>query len=282
MDINKSFNVPKRLHTPEYLVEQANSFANTLAAGRWNSHSIQEVGRISKIIEIIGDEFEMDEHYGSEVINTVTLSFAGMKEFVHTENEYLEVPAYVLTSTTGQEITKDEIPENVLKEIIEEAHIEEHPLHKLLNKDDPQMSDLYLDTFDDFTIERIQQALYTIDHKGEFEDYVLRYFYTIDGENVYEVFYTHSKSEITSIPTMLADGSEGEEKPISLDLLDEDTLEAEVLNIDVSHEKLLDSRDIRELNEFSELPKQEHIRRVLGMISLISSGQVEPRKRPQA
>jgi len=282
MNINKSFNVPKRLHTPEYLLAEAGSFANALAAGRWNNHSIQEVSQTSKIIEVIGDEFDTREIYGNEVINTVTLSFAGIKEFVPIDDEYIEVPSYVITGTIAQAITKDEIPENVLKEIIEEAHIEDHPLRKLLDKDDPQTSDLYLETFDDVEIERIQQGLYTIDYKGDFEDYVLRYFYTIDGDRVYEVFYTHSKNEITSIPTMLADGSEGEEKPIALNPLDEEAVEAEVLNIDASHEKLLDSRDIRELNEFSQLPKREHIRRVLGMISMISSGVVEPRKRPQA
>jgi len=275
MNIDRAPNVPKRSLTSERLLDEASRFANGLAAGRWKHQRIQEVQLTRKIVESFGDEYEVDEHSGKAIFDEVTISFSGLKRYVDTKNGEAIVSTYLLTSTTSQDISIEEMPANVLGEILKDASEEGHILYV-----DPEESDVQpVDLLGDFEIQRNQEVAYEIDEDGELGEYTLRYFYTLDGDAVHETKYSNLEGQIVWNPIILADGTVSERKLFVLPKLNEANIEDEAQNIDASFEKFLSNRDIQELAEFSALPKEEHIRRVLGMIGMVSGGFVGLRKR---
>lgn len=282
MNIDRAPKIAKRLQTPEHLVDEAWHFANTLAAGRWSHERIKEVETIQKIIESVGDDYELDEHYGEAIFDEVIVTFSALKQYVETKRGYVLAPTYSITSSTSQFITKDEIPENVFNQIIHDADDEDHPLNVAIEESGMQTSDLHLDTLEDFDVERTQEVTYLIGHDGEIEEYMLRYFYCIDDINVHEVMYSYSVCDAMWAPISLADGSVLEKKPIVLAALNEAEVDTASKDIDASFDRFLIDEDFQTLTEFSAQPRQEHIRRALGMISLASSGYIDLRKRPVA
>lgn len=279
MNIYKAPIVPKSLQTPEGLADEAWHFANAIAAGRWKYRNVQQVEHSSKIIESVGEGYNLAEYYGEPIFNEIILSFTALKEYVRTKNGYELLPAYEITSTTSQDITKDEIPDHVLEELIEDAEIEGHPLHEILSDPNSQVSDLKLDTFEDFDIERSQEVTYNINHEGEFDDYTMRYFYSINGANTHEAVYSHSLSQIEWMPIIAADGLAIEHRPIVLQALFEANIESDAREIDASYERFLSDKDFSELTEFGAVGKDVHIRQALGMLSMASSGYIDLRKR---
>lgn len=275
MNIDRAPNVPKRSLTSEHLLDEAFRVANGLAAGRWKHQRIREVQMTRKIVESFGDEYEVDEHSGNAIFDEVTISFSGLKRYLDTKNGEAMVSTYLLTSTTSQDISIEEMPANVLGEILKDASEEGHILYV-----DPEESDAQpVDLLGDFEIQRNQEVAYEIDEDGELGEYTLRYFYTLDGEAAHETKYSNLEGQIVWNPIILADGTVSERKPFVLSKLNEANIEDEVQNIDASFEKFLSNRDIQELAEFSALPKEEHIRRVLGMIGMVSGGFFGLRKR---
>jgi hypothetical protein len=277
MNIYKSQNFPKRMLTSEHLNDEAWNFANTLAAGRWKHQAIKRVEITRSIIEQFGDGFDLPEHYGEPISNEVVISFMGLKRYMETERGFVMSPTYAIKSTTLQPVNKDEIPEGVVEEMIEDAKEKHHPLREIIRDKGLKVSDLPLNTFEDVDIQRIQEAIYPINHRGEFEDYILRYFYTVNDVNVHEVEYTQSNNEYIWNPVKMADGSLGENKPLILAELNEDSVESAAANFDDSFDKFLIDQNLQELTSYTELPKEEHIRRVLGMISMVSGNFVDLR-----
>jgi len=169
--------------------------------------------------------------------------------------------------------------------IIENADSEWHPLNEVFDTlgetDASDLSDeskqILFNSLDEFDIQRLQEVNYEIDTDGEIDEHETTFAYTLDEAHVYELSLNSSSQQILWHPMELADGSEGEKRPIALAVLDDDTLEMEVSNIDVSIESFMTNQDIIALAEASRLPKEEHIRRVLAMMSMVSSGLVDYR-----
>jgi len=273
MNLERSSKIPERLLNPKHLLGEASDFANVLAAGRWNHLDIQEVEMTRRIVVSSGHEVELLERDTYPIYDAITISFSAIKRYIDTHSDDPEdsadvVSTYKISSTTSQELSIDEMPSNVLEQILQDA---EEPGNLLYR--DPLESDVKpIKTLDDYSITRNQEVVYEIDHEGEIDDYTLRYFYALGDENVHEIEYTYSDSAIIWSPTRLADGTEGEKKPFALPLLKEYDLESETKNIDHSFEELLKHQDVLEMNEYSLLPQEEHIRRMLGMIGMVSSG----------
>ena len=277
MNIDRVPYVPKRLLTSEHLLDEASEFANTLGAGRWKYDRLKQVGLTRKVIESNGQEYEVGEQYGKAIFDEITISFSALKRYVDTEKGPVAVSTYEIISTTAQDITKEEIPSNILEEIIEDSKDNEHMLYVEPEESDDvydsgELAANVINLLDDYEIQRNQEMVYTIDEDGELDDYTLRYFYSLNGESVHEMDYTHSDNQLSWSPIHLADGSINERKPFVLPLLNEANLESEAKGLDASLEEFLTFQDLRELTEFSALPKEEHIRRILGMIGMVSSG----------
>jgi len=281
MNIDKFPNVNKRLQTPVGLANEAWHFANTLAAGKWRNQAVQEVEVTRRIIEKKGSPLEVDGREAEPIFTEIMISFSALKQYLGTRKSQPGAPLYTVTSTASQVIEKDAIPANVLEEIFEDASEEGHPLHiepeETDDEDNEYETDLEL--IDDFEIERTEQAAYTFDHKGAFEEYTLSYFYSLDGDVVHESAYASLNNEFIWNPIKLGNGPSLESRPFMALNQDEANVDNEVANMDTNLEKFLTLQEFNGLTEFSVVPEQERIRRVLRMISKVSSGFVDLRKR---
>lgn len=270
MNLERSPKIPKRLLNSEHLLAEASAFADVLAAGRWKYPTTKGVQRTDKFIESAGEDYEFDEEFDKVIVNAVTISFSALKRYVETEKGSVAVSTFTVTSTTSQEITKDEIPSNVMSEILEDAKDPDHLLYI-----DPEVSDVDAsDEIEGYDIRRNQEVVYSINNEGEIDDYTLRYYYSLDDESVHELEHSNSDNQILWNPIRLDDGSISERMPFGLADIDEAGIDGETENIDASFMKLLDFQDTQELDAFGALDEEEHIRRVLGMISIVSGGSV--------
>ena len=268
MNLERSPKILKRLLTSEHLLAQASGFANVLAAGRWNYPTSQGVQRTDKFIESYGEDYSFDEEFDKVIVNAVTISFSALKRYVDTEKGSVAVSTFTVTSTTSQEITKDEIPSNVMSKILEDAKDPDHLLYI-----DPEVSEVDAsDEIEGYDIRRNQEVVYSINNEGEIDDYILRYYYSLDDESIHKLEHSDSDNQTLWNPIRLDDGSVSERRPFGLADIDEADIDSEAENIDAAFMKLLDLRDTQELDAFSALDEEEHIRRVLGMISIVSGG----------
>ncbi|MFZ1301574.1 MAG: hypothetical protein WAQ27_03285 [Candidatus Microsaccharimonas sp.] len=274
MELNRSIQIPKRLQTAEQLNEANWNFANVLAMGKWSSNAIDRVGITRTVRESLGAEYELDEAYIQPIMNELTLSFFALKKYVETkdgEDEVL-IPSYKIISTTSQEIEKLEIPEKVLEEIFEDFDEDEDDDDDRDEDDEDYPINWAKQNLDEFDIHRVQQVEYDIDHEGEIEDYTISYEYLIDDRQVHEVSYTHSSDEYSWAPILLANGTSLEKRPVVLTVLTKDEIKLETKGIDTAFEEFMLEKSLRELTALSGLPKEEHIRRLLSMIGLVSGG----------
>jgi len=275
MDIYKPHHVPKRLKTPDHLVDEAWHLANNLTIGRWNRRNIQRTEMTRSVIEVIGRETELRDQDIEAVFTDITISFSAVKFHSNPKLRDGDFPLYTLASTTSQNIAKSEIPQNVLDEILTDALEEGHPLY-----DEPdELSMTPAEKLEGSTLERSQQVVYAIDYEGDFHDYTLGYSYSINSESVHQIDYTHSE---TRKHLDAIDGTKDEVRSTEPVTLNGEAIEKDVNNIDSAFEQFIIDREFDNLIEFGGLPKEEHIRRALGMMSMFSSGIIDLRKRPRA
>jgi len=284
MNIYRGVRIPERLQTTEHLAAKTYAFANALSAGRWHQGNVPKVEITRSIAEELGSKYTLNNE-GVEPIHTeITISFSAIKRLIENSNgDLMLAPTYMVTSTTTQDIRKNEIPEVVLDEIFENKEEDDHLVDDLMEATGLDADDITAENFDELELRRVQEDEYTINHLGELRDYSANYSYTFDDVEVHRVGYRHSNSEITWRPMSLADGTEGEGKPFILLALNEDTIKDEVRNIDAAYTEYMETEFVREVTEFGGLSKEEHIRRVLGMISMVSGGFVDfPKRRSGA
>jgi len=287
MDINRAPHIAKRLQSPEGLANEAWHFANTLAAGRWGRDEVQGVEISRMITEAVGEVIERSDRDIEPIYNELTIAFSALKHQVDTDKGVFMVPKYSITCATSQNIDKEEIPLNVLNEILNDAETEDHPLKDIFDESKEESSEnlstesreFIIDSLDDMEIQRTQSVDYTISHEGEIEDYRVDYEYKLDETIVHEISYIDSQSQVIWYPIRLADDTVLERRPIMLLTLDELRLKQATQNIDSSIEQFMLNQDLLELSELAALPAEERIRQVLATISLISSGFIDLRKR---
>jgi hypothetical protein len=289
MNIDRPSNIPKRLRTSEYLAHETWRYANDLAANQWDSDGIERVQNVQTVVEVINTLYDVeavaaeqngededaedeDAKFTEPVFVQTTLSFLAVKRYFEEEKD---VPFYVVQSETIQGIDKEEIPLHVLDEIADDAEEDGHALHDTMDEGEKfDINDL-----EDFSIQRTQKVIYEVDRSGELHDYVISYAYSLDGNSIHEVEYSHSGSEMTWKPTLISEGVPIEGKPLVLPLLTESAIGSEVRDIDISFKEFMSDRDLRELTLFSAQPKQEHIRRILGMLSVLTGNSNGSRRR---
>ena len=289
MDMTRAPRVAKRLQSPEGLANEAWHLANALTAGRWADDTIHSTDKSHSITEVTGVELEEGDRDYEPVYSKLTVAFSALKRYVSTDEGAFMAPTYSITCATSQNIEKEEIPRNVLEEILKDTDDEEHPLYDAFKECGEESSDelsveskeSIIGNLDNMEILRTQSIDYSVGYDGEIEDYTIDYGYSLDENIVHEMSYIDSQSQVVWYPIRLADDSVREHRPIVLFTLDEVSLENAAKNIDSSIEQFMTNQDIIELGELSALSKQERIRRVLATISLMSNVVVDLRKPPK-
>ena len=272
--------IPSRLLTPSYLADEAWHFANALTMGRWSHEVVQKVTSERSIVEMLGSEYELPGKDVKPIIDELAISFSALKRLADFHGTDKLVPMYKITSTGYQTIDANEIPPAILEEIIEEAQEEDSMVHGLLEDADiTDFSAISVTEFEEFDIQQIHETSYTIDHEGDIEEYSFEHSYSIEDSKVYTLDWSSSDKNFLWSPVMLADGTMKEKKPIVLPLLNKFNLEGDVRELDASIETFMNEHDLSQLDELSSLSKEEHIGRILAMLSMVSSGVVDLRRR---
>jgi len=165
MDIHSAKHIVETPQPPEALHEAAWSFANKLANDKWSWRKTHKVEITRTITEVLGEERVLNELEVEPIYTDITISFSAMKRYVYEGRRLYIEPEYNLCSTTTQDITKDEMPRNVLIEIVED----------LMDENDPQTEEDVEASLDDHDLERVQEVDYTINKDGEIQHYNLNY-----------------------------------------------------------------------------------------------------------
>ena len=286
MDFDKTPRIASKFLTPDHLAEKVWNLAYEISSHKWGQKKTARTGITRYLQETIGATREFGDREVEPIYNEMTLSFTALKRYIQDDDGDYISPVYVVRSTTAQDITKEEIPLNVLDSVIYDADTEGHPLYDVFesfseedteNLDEASKQKL-TDSLDEFEIQRLQEVRYEVGKDGEVLDYEMSYAYTLDEDTVHEIAYNSSSDQILWQALKLADGSDGERRPLAVRSLNNDIIDTEMSDFDVSIERFLIDQDIKELTELSKLPKEEHIRRILGMISMISSGLIDLRR----
>lgn len=276
MNIYRGVQVPKRFQTPQHLAYDADRFANILAAGRWHQKGVHKVEISRLITETIGEELELAGEEIEPIFNEINISFSAVKRYLETEKGERLVPHYKISSSTSQDIEKQEIPSEVLAEILEDAEeeYEEHPLYDVMEDINVDL-DSVVDNLDDIDIQRTQKDEYTFNHLGEIEEYSTNYSYMFNDAEVYSQEYDDSPWDFSWVPLQFTDSSIVEARPFLLALLNEESIRSETKNLDASFQEFLFDEDMRKITELGGISRQEHTRRIIGMIGMLSTGFID-------
>lgn len=284
MNIERSRAVPERKLTDVYLAKKLHSFANVLAHGRWLQPDVYSVETTQCVVEHFGDGHEIGggEIEVEPIFNEVTVSFAANKQIEEEDGEFFSLPRYTITSTVAQDIDKAEMPSHVLDEVFNGtrdgtslAHelFEEAGFADVLDRDEPFTIDSDdADNLDQFQIKRLQELEYTINYAGQIEDYRTSYGYSFDDVMVHSAEYQLSNGLVITRPVTDSRGNIVDQQPVYIPQLNARTLEEHLATLDQRADSFFIEETIRELELDADMPPQEHIRRVLGMLSIVSSG----------
>jgi hypothetical protein len=271
MDIYSAKHIVETPQPPEALHEAAWSFANELANDKWSWRKTHKVEITRSITEVLGEEGALKEFEVEPIYTDITISFSALKRYVYEGRRLYIEPEYNLCSTTSQDITKDEMPRNVLVDIVED----------LMDEDDPQLEEDVETSLDDQDLGRVQEVNYTINKDGNIQHYNLSYSYTIDGNIVHTVEQTESREEVRFTSIRMFDGRALEARPVILAYLNEYGVQSGARDFDDSYNEFLLQQELEKLDELAKIPKEEHTRRALAMIALVSDGFVDLSKIPR-
>jgi len=284
MNIYKGIRIPESFQTPDHLVDTAQRYADSLAAGRWRQNTIHKVNISRTIADTMGREAEFEGYTVLPVYNEVSISFSAIKRFIEDGTFSSLVPQFSIKSTVEQEIEKKEIPPNILEAIMrsrdedDDSDDSDNLMYDTRSGDE----DLGMEDLDDLQIMRVQEDEYSFNYLGEIEEYTTLYMYTFDDVVVNEVGFHQKNDDSKWNPVWLHNGVSYENKPSSLKTLSEQSLDEEIVSVDNELRDLLVLDAHPELEQLSTLPKEEHIRRILGMISLVSDGTMRPVRHKRA
>jgi hypothetical protein len=269
MDIDRTNRIPNRHVTSNNLEKRVSSLATALSGGRWFGYKAEGIEVTHTYIERDDyesiDDMHVAEHKKVEPIYTsVSLGFIASREVVTHEGEIYSVPEYVISSTVTQEVHKSEIPEAVLDEIFKEGQESDY------GEDSG-------DNLDEFTLKRVQKLTYSIDNQGEIEEYELSYSYLVGDSVVHSAVYSEMDDRFTMEAVRDSNGTAVERKPRSTVELTSDEINEYIASLDSHLERFMLEELEKEKDHVVGMSKEEHIKRALGMIGMISSGYTKRR-----
>lgn len=282
MDIERRLKVPERRLTPAYLTRRLERFSNGISAGRWRSDETAEISISRSLTEQFGEVIEGDEAETLPIRVETTIEFHAEKTpLEYAPDSFVMAPQYTLRSSVSQEVLDDELPPNVIDEILREANGDDdgsgvdvnHPLYEIMDSIDKE-GPFSREDFEAFDINCTQETEYEIDCDGEIQDYSTSVSYSIDDIVIHDVGYVRSLEQFQWTPTIMRNGIALERRPISVTELSSERILREVDGIDTEFEAFLMEKSLKELTEFAGVPREEHIRRIIGMIGILSSGRL--------
>lgn len=285
MNISRGWKFSEKQLTPERFSDTLWNFSNRLAANRWNQKQISKVAITRSIGEMHGEEYYLGDASTPNVepvviepiFNEIFISFSAEKKLMEFDGGDVYGPLYNIMSTTTQEIDKTDIPENVLEDIFAEAEDEESFMGAIAEQAGVGDGFKDIEDLETIDIQRVQEVEYDIDYAGGIIDYSIHYSYTFENEVVHEVGFDseaeRAREGLETAP-VVSDGSIQERRPTVLTLLNEESLSSEIDEIDTA----LFEVSLQDVLRFTGLPEEEHRRRILGMVSMLSTGFVKLRR----
>lgn len=288
MNIERSPRISDRLATNDHLSKRLHLFANVLARGRWLEDSVQSVKATQSYVERIGEDTVSEGVEIHPILSEVSVEFEATKILVEDDDGIMySMPRYTVTTFVSQDIEKSDIPSHILDEIFKDAQDEHSEAHDFLIEagfedvidrrkwhDGPDDDD---DNFDQFEIKRVQEAEYTVLGDGTIEDYSLESMYSFDDTILQSVHYSQTNSDDLSRPISYGENGPTDRRPISLPDLTQSSIREYLANIDSLTETFFAEQAIRDLEVVAQLPEADHIRRIMSMVAMVSSGYV-PRR----
>ncbi len=269
--------------TRRTLERKLSNFADVLSHGRWRDEHTQMVETTQCVVERLGGGYAIGEYEVDPIFTEVTVSFSAKKEFEWEDGTTYALPRYTITSTVAQDIDKNDIPPYVLDEIMSDAKDDDHLGNDLLDQagfgalldgidgvDDPEE----MDNLDQFQIKREQELEYEVLYDGEVDDYTVTNIYSFDDIVMHQVSYRQSDGQVHTRPVTYGDGTLNDRQPLYVPRLTTDAIEAHLTNFDSNAEKFFVEQTLRSLETLSQAPEHEHIRKIIGMLGVVSSGYV--------
>ena len=217
------------------------------------------------------------------VFTTVTTSFTASKFEVDDEDgASVHLARFTVKSTVAQDIRKEDMPSYILDEIFEDSKQTDHPAHELFelagiddlvgkgNGYDPDDEDS--DDLDQLQICRVQELEYVVDYQGNIMECTFSYCYTFDDEVVHTTDYPDFRFAQQTRPVQYKSEHLTDMQPINNPELTVDTLEKHLKTIKERIDGFFEEEMLRQYEASVAMSNGEHAKRIIGMISLLSTG----------
>jgi hypothetical protein len=260
--------------TTAQLRRSLRKFANNLSGGSWNKNTTQKVEITRTIVEKLPTDKDVNEQ-DLPFHKAIKASFEASKREFDTENGSYMEPMFIISSMATRHIKTDEIPLPVIVEMFDRS--EDH------------FEDLYtycvsrnIDTYDKFveslaTIELTinEELTYVIDSIGNIEDYHESCSYSFDEIVMYVTEYLERIDESEEEDTITDPFHE--QKPKLLALLNDINVESESsdASIQADYEEFTKQQDFERIAQEVAVTSEEHIRRAMAIVAMVSDGFVE-------
>lgn len=273
MNIERQTQISKRKLTSRELSRRLIEFSDVLAEGRWHDETTSQVHIQRRFVERIGGEYSINDIIIPPIYNDTTLGFSAHKQLLEAEDGGLiELPIFTLSSAVEQDIEAAEVPQGVLKEIVENSQYA-GPISELFEEadiDEDSVNDP--DIFEQFEIRRQQELEYSVLFDGEIDEYTLSYSYSFNDITLHQIDYLSATNAVATRPLIDSKGNTIDMQPVYIPALTEAAVEDHVRSLDSATEAFLIENSLKEIEKHVELPKEEHIRRIFGMLAMVSSG----------
>jgi hypothetical protein len=274
MEATPGENVVNPELTTAQLRRSLRKFANNRSGGSWNKNTTQKVEITRTIVEKLPTDKDDDEQ-DLPFHKAIKASFEASKREFDTENGSYMEPMFIISSMATRHIKADEIPLPVIVEMFDrsEDHFEE-----LFTYCDSRT----LDTYDKFveSLETVELTIneeltYVIDSLGNIEDYHESCSYSFDEIIMYVTEYLEQIDEPEEEDTVTEPFYE--HKPKLLALLNDINVESETsdASIQADYEMFTQQQDFERIAQEVAVTSEEHIRRAMAIVAMVSDGFVE-------
>lgn len=270
MDIERLIKIPDEKRTNAELLKACQRLAFGLSGGRWSEDEKHEVSFERTVTDTVGYDVG-GERFGfiESVLDTTGIYFNANKIKILTGSDvddFLIEERYSLSSVTGQSISFEEIPSDIVATFkdAEDDDDDDMGLYSFMTKDDIMKSE----------IEREQTTEYTILEDGHIDDYSLSVSYYANDMIVHDSTYKIGFSyEDYMVPVRgRQEGLALENRPIILTVLNENRINGEVKDLDEDLRSFMLKHNLSEMLRIGGADEREHIGRALSLVALLTSG----------
>lgn len=277
MNYEQAFRPKDNEVTSRQVVKACRKFANILASGQWRDSENRGLSITRSFQEVIGHEGVIapsDITFSPITIET-EVSFLARKNpyVVDIEGRQTLAEEYIISAAVTETIPYSEVPKELLAGLDDAIDVDDMGIeYSVPLAEQPEI-------LQKIVFERQHELTYEIDAWGEIDDYSIIVRYIADDCTIDERVYSWSDDaqEYRYEPTGVVTPNEEvyEWRRATLSKMTEDDISQFLKTFEKIIENVSDAEEFEQITDEIYIGEDEHCRRILGMIAMVSVGFAE-------